>query len=85
MAGSGFEPLKHEAADLQSAPFDHLGNPPAVSVRSELQTATLLFCHEIATNARLRHAESKTFMQKASYLAKNPLFLNFRKLSKLCH
>ena len=28
VADSGFEPLKHEAADLQSAPFDRLGNPP---------------------------------------------------------
>ena len=45
--------------DLQSAPFDHLGNPPAVSVRSKLQTATLLFCHESETNASLRHAESR--------------------------
>ena len=26
--GDGFEPSKHEAADLQSAPFDHSGTPP---------------------------------------------------------
>ena len=28
VADSGFEPLKHEATDLQSVPFDRLGNPP---------------------------------------------------------
>ena len=26
--GSGFEPLKAEPADLQSAPIGHSGNPP---------------------------------------------------------
>jgi hypothetical protein len=26
--GEGFEPSKLEAADLQSAPFDHSGIPP---------------------------------------------------------
>ena len=28
VAGKGFEPLKHCAADLQSVPFGHSGNPP---------------------------------------------------------
>src|SRR5690606_3912887 len=28
VAGEGFEPPKHSAADLQSAPFGHSGNPP---------------------------------------------------------
>ncbi len=28
MVGSGFEPLKAEPADLQSAPIGHSGNPP---------------------------------------------------------
>ena len=58
MAGSGFEPLKHEATDLQSVPFGRSGNPPMFPNGEEyLQTATLLFCHERETNARLRHAE----------------------------
>ena len=26
MHGMGFEPMKHYAADLESAPFDHSGN-----------------------------------------------------------
>lgn len=34
MADSGFEPLKHEATDLQSVPFDRLGNPPSFSVET---------------------------------------------------
>ncbi len=32
----GFEPLKAEPADLQSAPFDHSGTPPQWSRRSDL-------------------------------------------------
>ena len=32
----GFEPLKAEPADLQSAPFDHSGTPPLWSRRSDL-------------------------------------------------
>ena len=28
VAGEGFEPPKHSATDLQSAPFGRLGNPP---------------------------------------------------------
>ena len=29
VAGEGFEPPKHSAADLQSAPFGHSGNLPS--------------------------------------------------------
>ncbi|SVB59709.1 uncharacterized protein METZ01_LOCUS212563 [marine metagenome] len=29
MVGVGFEPTKAEPADLQSAPFDRFGTPPA--------------------------------------------------------
>ena len=39
VADSGFEPLKHEAPDLQSGPFDRLGNPPSFSV--EVSTGNL--------------------------------------------
>tara|TARA_B100000929_G_scaffold183538_1_gene145370 strand:- start:264 stop:449 length:186 start_codon:yes stop_codon:yes gene_type:complete len=28
--GAGFEPAKHEAADLQSAGFDHSPTPPQI-------------------------------------------------------
>ena len=38
---SGFEPLKHEAADLQSAPFDRLGNPPWLLVEAVASTGNL--------------------------------------------
>ena len=30
LGDDGFEPSKRIAADLQSAPFDHSGNPPSV-------------------------------------------------------
>ena len=34
VVGSGFEPLKAEPADLQSAPIGRSGNPPGVSCAS---------------------------------------------------
>jgi len=37
--GEGFEPPKHCAADLQSAPFGHLGTPPRVRCRSHCRRA----------------------------------------------
>lgn len=52
MADSGFEPLKHEAPDLQSGPFDRLGNPPSFSV--EVQPATWLVCHGRVTFRKSR-------------------------------
>jgi hypothetical protein len=40
VVGSGFEPLKAEPADLQSAPIGHSGNPP-----DDLDYKTLSDCH----------------------------------------
>ena len=48
VADSGFEPLKLIAADLQSAPFDRLGNPPLPML---MAWATLLVCHFLCNYA----------------------------------
>ena len=36
VVGSGFEPLKAEPADLQSAPIGRSGNPPVRSCRARV-------------------------------------------------
>ena len=37
--GEGFEPSKPEAADLQSAPFNHSGIPPRIVITNKLELA----------------------------------------------
>ena len=37
--GAGFEPAKHEAADLQSAGFDHSPTPPQIKIAAILEPA----------------------------------------------
>ena len=41
MEGGGFEPPKAEPTDLQSAPFDRSGTPPAIQLK-EPQIMTVL-------------------------------------------
>ena len=41
MGSEGFEPTKHEAADLQSVPFDHSGNSPELTHEAATGTRTL--------------------------------------------
>ena len=39
IVGEGFEPSKPEAADLQSAPFNHSGIPPRIVITNKLELA----------------------------------------------
>ena len=55
MGGGGFEPPKQFAADLQSVPFGHSGNPPyQIGAGGRIRTPDLLITSQL--RYPLRHA-----------------------------
>ncbi len=45
--GVGFEPTKHYATDLQSAPFGHFGTPPKLGASDRNRTCDLLITSQL--------------------------------------
>ena len=58
MVGSGFEPLKAEPADLQSAPIGRSGNPPKQEPALQDYLNLLLVENQVAIGTLLLKASS---------------------------
>lgn len=53
MEREGFEPSKHNAAELQAAPFGHLGTSPSEAIITRMHSKVQLFLQRLHSNADL--------------------------------
>ena len=77
MGGGGFEPPKHKAADLQSAPFGRSGNHPIPSKKEEAddrtRTDNLLITNQLL--CQLSHIGMFSFAKQMEVTGLEPVTL----------